>query len=83
MAVTNQDRVGKALELLKNGLAPFVEREIQSAVKAGTLRMESIQRFVDDPMLSKKSISEWDAQGLLKVMWETWNEVFRRILGHA
>jgi len=27
MAVTNHERIGKALELLKNGLGPFVERE--------------------------------------------------------
>jgi len=26
MAVTNHERVGKGLELLKSGLAPFVER---------------------------------------------------------
>jgi len=27
MAITNQERVGKAMELLRAGLAPFVERE--------------------------------------------------------
>jgi len=30
MAITNYERVGKALELLKSGLSPFVEREIKS-----------------------------------------------------
>ena len=29
MATTNHERVGKALELLKIGLGPFVEREVQ------------------------------------------------------
>ena len=28
MAITNHERVGKALELLKNGLDPFIECEI-------------------------------------------------------
>lgn len=28
MALTNQERVGKAMELLRAGLVPFVEREI-------------------------------------------------------
>lgn len=28
MAITNHDRVGKAMELLRQGLAPFVEREL-------------------------------------------------------
>ena len=30
MAITNYDRVGKALDLLKSGLAPFVERELKA-----------------------------------------------------
>jgi hypothetical protein len=28
MAITNHERVGKALELLKDGVAPFLEREL-------------------------------------------------------
>jgi hypothetical protein len=32
MAITNHERVRKAMELLRAGLAPFVEREVQSAV---------------------------------------------------
>jgi hypothetical protein len=28
MAITNHERVGKALDLLKDGLRPFVEREL-------------------------------------------------------
>ena len=30
MAITNQERVGKALELLKEGLVSFVERELKA-----------------------------------------------------
>ena len=30
MAITNHERVGKAMELLKDGLGPFVERELKS-----------------------------------------------------
>ena len=29
MAITNHQRVGKAMDLLKAGLAPFVERELK------------------------------------------------------
>jgi hypothetical protein len=29
MAITNHERVGKALELLKSGLGPFVERRFR------------------------------------------------------
>src|SRR3954467_11373570 len=83
MAITNQERVGKAMDLLREGLGPFVEREVQQAVKAGSMRMDTIRRFADDPRLSQKPILEWDVAGLLKLMWETWNEVFRNILGPA
>ena len=30
MAISNHERVGKALELLKEGLRPFVERELKT-----------------------------------------------------
>ena len=83
MAMTNQERVGKALDHLKTGLAPFVDREIHAAVKAGTVRMDTIRRFAEDPMLAEKPVSQWDAAGLLKLMWECWNDVFRKTFGRA
>jgi hypothetical protein len=83
VAVTNQERVGKAMDLLRAGLAPYAEREVQSSVKAGTVRMEAVRRFADDPILGQKAIALWDAAGLLKLMWETWNDVFGRTLGRA
>lgn len=82
MAITNHERIGKALELLRAGLGPFVDREILAAAKTGGVQMDTIRRFEEDPMLANKPITEWDAAGQLRLMWETWNEVFRRILGH-
>ena len=38
MAITNHERVGKALELLKEGLGPFVEREFKTCHEIGGLR---------------------------------------------
>ncbi len=81
MAISNQERVGKAMELVRAGLAPYVEREVQAAIQAGTVRMDGIRKFADDPMLGQKPIAQWDAAGLLKLMWETWNDVFRKTLG--
>ncbi len=82
MAITNQERVGKAMELLRTGLAPFVEREFKSQYKdaAG----ESARRyFADDRTVGKRPIVGWDVAALLKLMWESWNEVFARTLGRA
>ena len=83
MAITNHDRVGKALEWLKAGLSPFVAREIKAAIEANTLSMEKVRGFAEDPMLGSKPIEQWDVAGLLKLMWDTWNEVFRKTLGFA
>ena len=69
MAITNHERVGKALELLKQGLAPFIEREFKSIYKeqAGA----QTARFMgDDRQLTGKALPELDAAGLLKLMWE-------------
>ena len=81
MATTNHDRVSKAMELLRDGLAPFVQREVAAKVKSGTVRMDAIRRFAENPQLADKSTSEWDAAALLKLMWDTWNDVFRDTLG--
>ncbi|MBN2450533.1 MAG: DUF499 domain-containing protein [Lentisphaeria bacterium] len=83
MAISNHERVGKALESLKAGLGSFAERELQAAAKDGTLTPQDLRRFLDDPMLADRPPAQWDAAALLKVMWDTWNEVFRRTLGHA
>ena len=83
MAITNHERVGKALDLLKAGLGPFVQREVQGAVESGKQDAHKLRRFADDPLLANKPIPEWDVAGLLKLMWETWNDVFRSILGPA
>ena len=83
MATTNHERVGKAMELLKAGLGPFVDREIKSAVKVGSLSPHVVKGFIDDPLLANKPITDWDAAAQLKIMWETWNDVFRKTLGKS
>ena len=82
MAVTNHERVGKGLELLRAGLEPFVERELKRAVHAGDVDEYRLRQILSDPGRRGRS-SEADVQVLLRVMWDTWNEVFREILGHA
>lgn len=81
MAVTNYERVSKALELLRAGLAGFVEREFQS--RYGETAQTKALGFLGEDRSSPKPISQWDAAALLKVMWEGWNEVFRQTLGYA
>jgi hypothetical protein len=82
MAITNHERVGKALELLKSGLGPFAQREITSIYK-DRATTEVIRFIGDDRLNAKKPIKEWDVAVLLRLMWESWNDVFRRILGQS
>ncbi|MDZ7753027.1 MAG: Swt1 family HEPN domain-containing protein [Gammaproteobacteria bacterium] len=82
MAISNHERVGKALDLLRTGLGPFVEREIKSALERGH-GVAVMRGFMEDPMAKDKPVSQWDTALLLKAMWESWNEVFRQILGPA
>ena len=83
MAITNQERVGQALELLREGLAPFVEREF---VNAHRNRAHDVARsyFRSDSRLSTEGpINEWDAAALLSVMSYSWNDIFRQTLGRS
>jgi len=81
MAQSNLERIGRALELLNKGLKPFVEREMLA--KYGTrwqyeaLKSLREQHFTDDDDLYL------DTQGLLLIMWDQWNDVFYKVLGHA
>jgi hypothetical protein len=82
MAISNHERVGKAMELLKSGLGPFVDREFKNAYKDRA--SAEANRFMGEDRLNvKRSITSWDAAALLKLMWDSWNDVFRKTLGPA
>lgn len=82
MAITNQQRVGKALDLLRAGLAPFVEREIRNLHQDQA--EEAARRYLgDDRIVGSKPVADWDVAALLKLMWEAWNDVFSRTLGRT
>ncbi|WP_018989132.1 Swt1 family HEPN domain-containing protein [Aromatoleum toluclasticum] len=80
MAITNHERVGKALELLKAGLGPFVEREFKA--KYGDGWAFEVKDVLSDTRLGAgKTESLSDVAALLVVMDRKWGEVFRQILG--
>ena len=83
MAITNQERVGQALELLREGLGPFVEREFVNAHRS---RADEVARsyFRSDSRLSTDGpIKQWDVAALLSVMGFSWNDIFRQTLGRS
>ena len=82
MAVTNRDRVGNAMDALKTGLAPFVSREFINHHKGHSSMV--LQQVLGEPVHDAKGhFAGMDVAGLLRVMWESWNEVYRNTLGHA
>jgi predicted AAA+ superfamily ATPase len=82
MAITNQERIGKAMELLRAGLAPFAVREFTNLHLAKAA--EQARGYLnDDRTVASKPIADWDVAALLRLMWEAWNNVFSRTLGRA
>jgi len=69
MALSNHERVGKALEVLKAGLPAFVERELKSAHGAKWLAAAKQVIGPAGKIGGTESSPDWDAAGLLRVVW--------------
>src|SRR5918911_82856 len=83
MATTNHERVGRTLDLLKDGLRPFVEREC-AAHYGETWRTQAVQTLRQDREgPPPNGHLHLDVHALLTLMWFQWNEVFRGTLGNA
>lgn len=81
MALSNNERVGKALDLLTAGLAPFIQREMQAV--HGTAWLDLARQALRDDRSAPADVENWDAPALLSVMINEWNRVFRYALGPA
>ena len=68
------ERVGRGMQLLRDGLRPFVEAAVPAALA---------RRAYSDARQDYRPIGERDAALLLAVMEEDWKEAFRQRLGHA
>ncbi|HOE32918.1 MAG TPA: Swt1 family HEPN domain-containing protein [Smithella sp.] len=82
MAITNHERVGKAMELLKDGLVPFVERELKAQYAQQWI--EEARTSVSDiqaKLFVTKDKPQWDIAAILSVIWSKWDTVFRKTLG--
>ena len=80
-AETNRDLVGGAMDVLRSGLAPFVSREFASHY--GGQSVSKLQEILAGPVRDANEFSGLDAAALLKIMWASWNDVYRDTLGHA
>lgn len=83
MAITNHERVGKALDLLRQGLGPYVEREFISRYGQEDALARAASMFAGDRIIGDKPIPEWDVAAILKLAQDSWNDVCGRSLGRA
>jgi predicted AAA+ superfamily ATPase len=84
MAITNQERVRKGLELLREGLVPFVEREMKTKYQEDwflTMRDSVSESQAEN--LGTESSPKYDSRSVLAVVWNQWNDVFRVTLGSS
>ena len=84
MAITNHERVGKALDLLRDGLGPFVQREFSNEFGPSDALDGARAYFGHGSRLStNRTLTQWDSAALLSLMVYSWNDVFRQTLGHT
>jgi predicted AAA+ superfamily ATPase len=83
MATTNYERVGKALELLRDGLRPFVSRELEA--KHGKYWITTVTAAWPNELNWQEGdeLPQLDAAVLLRMMWDQWNAVFAHTLGFS
>jgi predicted AAA+ superfamily ATPase len=84
MTQSNRERVGALLEILRDGLGPYVLRELKAYNAAGYLQAiseESHDRrlFANDD----EALRSIDVAGWLGLMVGAWNDIFRNKLGQG
>src|SRR6266496_1157935 len=83
MAITNYERVGKALDLLREGLHPFVQRELQAHFGKYWITESTAAWRNELTWPADQDEPRLDVAALLHLMWDHWNGVFRNTLGFA
>ncbi|MFN0198107.1 MAG: Swt1 family HEPN domain-containing protein [Planctomycetaceae bacterium] len=72
----------RALDLLAQGLAPYIERELK-VIYGDTWVIAAQESFREDRgnFAHREDVLRRDAHSLLTIMWDQWNRVFRQNLG--
>ncbi|WP_417040664.1 Swt1 family HEPN domain-containing protein [Cylindrospermopsis raciborskii] len=84
MAISNRERVGRSLDSLKEGLYPFVDREMKQihGKQWTTIAINCLPESYTNRKTADTIFQE-DVSALLIVMWEYWNDVFKKTLGRS
>ena len=84
MAISNKERVGRALDTLREGLCPFVEREMRSAYNK-YWEKHALSHLYEDRNLKRTAAQrlQQDIGDLINVIFGEWHNVFKKTLGNA
>ena len=77
-----RDRVGRALDLLNDGLKPFVVREME-AMYGPRWQYEAVSSLRDHHVMDDGQELRLDIYVLLNIMSNQWHQVFKKTLGQA
>lgn len=84
MTISNNERVGKALTLLCQGLYPYVERQMRAIY--GNAWLAQAKSCLSEDATLRRTIEETlqeDVSALLMVMTKRWEKVFKQHLSHT
>lgn len=77
MTASNRERVQTALEVLGEGLAPFVDEQMRQQAPG---KADWVQAVAASTLGPGRKVSLTDPQFQLKVLWDFWNPVFAKVL---
>ena len=80
MAANNRERIDKALQLLAQGLYPYIEEEMKAVYSDDWLK-EAKSSLSDQKVLKKKNVEKVlkeDLSAILKLFLKQWDEVFKK-----
>jgi uncharacterized protein len=83
MAKSNYERVGKGLELLKDGLGPYVKRELEAHYGAYWKQEAEKKLKQEKGWQGRNQEILLDVQALFILINLEWYDVFRKTLGYA
>jgi predicted AAA+ superfamily ATPase len=77
VTASNRERVQTALEVLGEGLAPFVDEQMRQQAPDRANWVDAVAASLLGP---GRKVSLTDPQFQLKVLWDFWNPVFSKVL---
>ena len=81
MAISNSERIGKALEVFNRALRPYIQREMESVHNDQWLSLA--RQGMRDDRAAPGEFEEWDTTALIGVILDHWNNIFKYNLGQA